>query len=141
MSARQRLTAAGDVGGGGGRYHLLGHLLGDILIELEEDLDGVVVLVLPMQLLVGIHPQQQLQRRLGAVVLLHQVHVDTQLLLEEPVIQQVLDREPAAGSQRSECPIAELRVKSGAVIGDYLSLLFVRMQPSMISRSSGTITL
>ena len=83
-----------------GRYHFLGDLLGDVFVELEQELDGVVVFVFPVQLLVVIHPEPQLQRRLHAVVVLGEIHVDAELLLEEPVIQQVLNREPAERTER-----------------------------------------
>lgn len=36
-------------------YHLLGHLLGHVFVELKEELDGVVVLVLPVELLGVVH--------------------------------------------------------------------------------------
>lgn len=70
-------------------YHFLGHLLGHILVELEEELDGIVVLVLPVKLLSIVDAQPQLQARLHHVVLLRQLHVNAVVLLEEGVVQKV----------------------------------------------------
>lgn len=79
----------------GARYHLLGHLLGDVFVDLKQELDGVVIFVFAVKLLVVAHPEPELQSGLPAVVVLRQVHADPQLLLEEPVAQQVLNGEPA----------------------------------------------
>lgn len=75
--------------------HLLGHLLGHVFVELEEELDGVVVLVLPVELLCVVHAQPQLQTGLHHIVLLCQLHVHAIVLLEEGVIQEVLNGVPA----------------------------------------------
>lgn len=75
-------------------HHLLRHLLWHILVEFKQELNGVVVLVLPMQLLGVIHTQPQLQARLHHVVLLRQLNMDAIVLLEEGVFQQVLDGVP-----------------------------------------------
>lgn len=85
--------------GGGGEYHFLGHLLGDVARDLEQELDGVVIFVFALKLPVVAHEEPELQRRLGAVVHLSQVHTDPQLLLEEPVTQQLLGGEPAGGER------------------------------------------
>lgn len=82
-------------------YHLLRHLLRHVFVELKEELDGVVVLVLPVELLGVIHAQPELQTRLHHVVLLCQLHVHTVVLLEEGVIQEVLNGIPAPKEERS----------------------------------------
>lgn len=76
-------------------YHLLRHLLRHVFVELKEELNGVVVLVFPMELLGVIHAQPQLQTRLHHVVLLCQLHVHSIVLLKEGVIQEVLNGVPA----------------------------------------------
>lgn len=76
-------------------YHLLRHLLGHVFVELKEELDGVVVLVLPVELLGVVHAQPQLQARLHHVVLLCQLHVHAVVLVEEGVFQEVLNGVPA----------------------------------------------
>lgn len=75
-------------------YHLLSHLLRNILVELKEELNGVVVLVLPVELLGVVHAQPQLQARLHHIVLLCQLHMHTIVLLEEGVVQEVLNGVP-----------------------------------------------
>ena len=77
-------------------YHLLRHLLRHVLVQLKEELDGVVVLVLPVELLGVVHAQPQLQARLHRVVLLRQFHVHAVVLLKERVIQKILDGVPTA---------------------------------------------
>lgn len=42
-------------------YHLLSHLLRHVFVQLEEELDGVVVLVLPVELLGVVHAQPKLE--------------------------------------------------------------------------------
>lgn len=79
-------------------YHLLRHLLRDVLVQVKQELNGVVVLVLPLQLLGVVDPEPQLQSSLDAVVVLGQNHVHAVVLLEERVLQQVLDGVPAAAA-------------------------------------------
>lgn len=88
--------AATNPVGNDAAYHLLRHLLGHVFVELKEELDGVVVLVLPVELLGVIHAQPQLQARLHHVVLLRQLHVHAIVLLEEGVVQEVLNGVPGA---------------------------------------------
>lgn len=76
-------------------YHLLSHLFGHVFVELKQELNGVVVLVLPVELLGVVHAQPQLQARLHHVVLLCQLHVHAVVLLEERVIQEILNGVPA----------------------------------------------
>lgn len=38
-------------------YHLLSHLFGHVFVELKQELNGVVVLVLPVELLGVVHAQ------------------------------------------------------------------------------------
>lgn len=75
-------------------YHFLCHLLRHIFVELEEELDGVVVLVLPVELLGVVHAQPQLQAWLHHVILLCQLHMYAIVFLEEGVIQKVLNGVP-----------------------------------------------
>lgn len=82
-------------------YHLLRHLLRHVFVQLEEELDGVVVLVLPVELLGVVHAQPQLEARLHHVVLLGQLHVHAGVLLEEGVIQEVLNGIPAIRDGKS----------------------------------------
>lgn len=82
------------------KYHFLGNLLGNVLVEIKQKFNGIVIFVFAMKLLVVVHPEPELQSRFGSVVILGQIHVDPQLFLEEPVIKQVLDREPAAGNRQ-----------------------------------------
>lgn len=85
-------------------YHLLSHLLGHVFVQLEEELDGVVVLVLPVQFLGVVHAQPELQALLHRVVLLSQLHVHTVVLLEEGVFQEVLNGVPAVREEnQSDC--------------------------------------
>lgn len=79
-------------------YHLLSHLLRHVFVELKEKLNGVVVLVLPVELLGVVHAQPQLQARLHHVVLLCQLHMHAVVLLEKGVIQQILNGVPARKS-------------------------------------------
>lgn len=79
-------------------YHLLSHLLWHIFVQLKEELNGIVVLVLPVELLGIIHAQPQLEARLHHVILLCQLHVHAVVLLEERVIQEVLNCVPAVKS-------------------------------------------
>ncbi len=60
-------------------------------MKLEQELDGVVVLVLPMELLGAVHAKPELQAGFDRVVFLGQLHVNAVVLLEEAVLQQVLD--------------------------------------------------
>lgn len=84
-----------EEGASASSYHLLSHLLGHVFVELKEELDGVVVLVLPVELLCVVHAQPQLQAWLHHVVLLRQLHVHAVVLLEEGVIQEILNGVPA----------------------------------------------
>lgn len=75
-------------------YHFLCHLLRHIFVELEEELNGVVVLVLPVELLGVVHAQPQLQAWLHHVILLCQLHMYAIVFLEEGMIQKVLNGVP-----------------------------------------------
>lgn len=76
-------------------YHLLGHLLRNIFVELEQELNGIVVLVFSMELFGVVHSQPQLQARLHRVVFLRQLHVDAIAFMKERVIQEILNGVPA----------------------------------------------
>lgn len=122
-------------------HHLLGHLLRHILVELEEELDGVVVFVLAMQLLRVVHAQPELEPRLDAVILLSQFHMHPRVLLEEGVLQQVLDGVPAGSTAQCGAGSWGRALPPKPPLAPHLSFLSMRMQPSMISFSSGTFTL
>lgn len=93
-------------------YHLLRHLLRHVFVELKEELDGVVVLVLPVELLGVVHAQPQLQARLHHVVLLRQLHMHAIVFLEEGVIQEVLNGVPAGTEEKSAFRCADQKPRS-----------------------------
>lgn len=90
-------------------YHFLRHLLGHVFVELKEELDGIVVLVLPVELLGVIHAQPQLQARLHHVVLFCQLHVHAVVLMEEGVIQEVLNGVPAVKEENQSSAFRRLK--------------------------------
>lgn len=87
-------------------YHLLSHLLRHILVELKQELDGVVVLVLAVELLGVVHAQPQLQAWFKRVVLLCQLHMHAIILVEEGVVQEVLNGVPEVKKEISSLALA-----------------------------------
>lgn len=80
-------------------HHLLCHLFRHILVKLKQELDGIVVLVLAMELLGAIHAQPELQAGLLHVIFFCQLHTHTIVLLEEYVLQQVLNGVSVRGDE------------------------------------------
>lgn len=77
-----------------GFHHLIGHLLGDIGLQVEAELDGLVVLVFALELLGVLHPEAQREAGLEPRVVLGQLHAQPRVLGEERVVQQVPDGQP-----------------------------------------------
>lgn len=72
-------------------HHLLRHLLWHVFVKLEQELNGVVVLVFSVELLGAVHTKPELQAGFDRIIFLSQFNVNAVVLLEERVLQQVLD--------------------------------------------------